>query len=306
MGFFMLTCLSDIKINADYYTDEYKRNFDFLVNQKEKDRNGKIDQIMAKLKDEKILEIEGNGSFKERIYTDIRKLLTVKPGRLLIKELIKLVKFSEKSIRIKSGEMDFHHSVGIIELSPNEYSAYNALFGSNKVVCLRPKEIVLAHELIHDLHKKEEGLQNEVKWYLDNPWVQERHPPPDYIKDIEVYPDPKFAGGTFEGLEIGILLKDLDNLHEQRAILGLNFPRFLKRNKQMNQLDVLCENAFLCAFKFFPRIDHKTVDNHCIEDVQENENKNGLSSYYNWILLQINERNERVEKTYSNLITIRN
>jgi hypothetical protein len=55
---------------------------------------------------------------------------------------------------------------------------------------------------------------------------------------------------------------------------------------------------FFCAFNLLPRIDHQNTENdHIEENIQSNQGD--LSSYYEWVLVQLNERNERAEKMIS-------
>ena len=143
--------------------------------------------------------------------------------------------------------------------------------------------------MIHELHKREEQIQE-----IGRSWPPKEVP--DFIKDMEIYPNPTFKTATFEGYENSLIFKNLSNLEEEHTILGINVPKFLKK-KKMNKLDVLSENAFLCAFNLLPRIDHQKARNDNIEDnIQTNQDN--LSSYYDWLLLQLNQRNEQVEKKY--------
>jgi hypothetical protein len=292
--------LDDIKINTNDYIELYKKNFNCLINQTNKDRSYKIDQIMAELRDKKIFEINGNDDFKEKIYSNIRELLEVKPGRLLIRELTKLATLFDEHISVKSGEKFFRHSDGIIEVNLNKCldDNYNALSESKEVRCSKPKAITLAHELVHELHKREEELQALAKYHRRRYQAKEGYAIPNFVKDIEIYPDPIFQTATFEGLEQEIIFKNLSCLEEEHTILGVNVPRFLKK-KKMNKLDVLCENAFLCAFNLLPRIDHQNDGSDSIEETIQVD-QNNLSAYYHWLSVQLNERNKRIEKMKEN------
>jgi len=298
------SCLNNLKINANDYIEEYTKNFNCLIIQTEKDRSHKINKIISNLINKNIFEINGDDAFKERIYSDIRALLQVKPGRVLFKELIKSVEFfsEDKSpIKIKSGKKSFHSDDGIIEINStdSEERYYNALSGSNTVKCSRPTAITLAHELIHHLHKRERDLQELAEEYAR---LKQKKPicVPDFIKDVEIYPNFNFKdmSVTFEGFESHIIFKGLDTLEEEHTILGVNFPRFLQK-KKLNKLDVLCENAFLVAFNLLPRIDHQDAANTVIDDAQTNQPD--LFSYYGWLSQKINERNDRLEKQFGYL-----
>src|SRR5690348_6748896 len=112
----MSSTINDLKINIDNYIELYKKEFEKLINQKDKDRTYQIDQKISKNKKEKIFKIEENEDFEENFYNCIRLLLNIKPGRLLIKELNKKVYISRKehpddSILIKDRPSAFkHHS----------------------------------------------------------------------------------------------------------------------------------------------------------------------------------------------------
>jgi len=307
----MSTCLNEIKINTKNYIATYIENFDRVIHQKDKDRRQKIEQIMAKLREEKIFEIEGDYFFKERIYTYIENLLTVKPGRLLIKELIKSatlfkqhkLKNYKQSIVIRNGDRGFHYYNGIIEINPNQSldNYYHALSESKKVIRSKPGEIILAHELIHSLHKREEELQEMAK--RDATRCQRlKCPPPDYLKNMTLSCNPAFDSGILERVENELIIDLLDCTEEEHTILGINIPRFLKKNKTMNKVDILCENAFLCAFNLSPRINHQGPINKNIKTFKMNEND--LSFYYNWVSLQLDKRNENIEKKYPNISTL--
>lgn len=304
----MFTSLNDIKINTTEYIEEYKETFESLIYQKSKDRTHEVDQMMADIIENKIFYIEGDRDFKTKTYDEIKELLYVKPGRLLIRELTKLVSYFEEPIHIKSGNKYFFHhgSKTHIEINMSERSEchYNALSGSNEVKCSKTKSITLAHELIHYLHNEEENIQKDAEFIQKSRRIDDttREIYQQKIKDvfnedIEIYPNPEFNTATFEGYESGIIFRGLDTLEEEHTILGVNIPRFLKKMNKLNKLDVLSENSFLIAFDLLPRVDHQRARENNLE-VTIKENQNILSEYYHWLSQRINERNEKIDQQY--------
>jgi hypothetical protein len=218
-----------------------------LVNQKDKDRRCKINQIMDEISGKKIFHINGSDDFKEQIYSNIRVLLEVKPGRILIKELATLnTLFSYESIPINSAERPFHHSKGSIDMNLNKCSDdnYNALSGTNQISCSKPKAILLAHELIHELHRREKEVQDMAKDHHLKYQRKKNYVIPNCFKNIDIYPNPTFKSLTFEGLEEELIFKKLSYLEEEHTVLGVNIPRYLNK-KNISKLDVLSENVFL-------------------------------------------------------------
>jgi hypothetical protein len=285
--------LNDVKIDVNIYVEEYKKIFSFIVNQKVTDRSHKIERIMNELKEKRVFELTGDESFKEKIYSNIRELLEVRPGRILMKELIKLSPIFE-SIVIRNGEKFWHHPNHIIDVNLNKCSDdnYNAMCGSKIVGCSKPKSITLAHELIHELHERERELQSALEIYRNR--KLELPGPLNEFKEVEIYPNPCFRSISFEGFESQVIFEKLTNLEEQHTIVGVNIPRFLKK-KKLNKLDILSENVFLCACNLLPRVDHQQTEIDC-GDGDNQLNRENLSSYYQWLHLQLNKRNGKVEK----------
>ncbi|GEM_PF-6724097 len=294
----MFSSIDDLKINTNDYIELYKKNFERLVHQKERNRTHQIDQIISEILDKKIFKMEGDEVFQENVKNSIRSLLNVKPGRLLIKELTRLVRLSrienpDDSILIKNGKTAFRHSDSWIDMNfnPNDDDNYNALSESNTAVCSKPKEITLGHELIHEFHHRDQELQVEVKYYKEGRGKIRGLPIPEHYKDIEIYPDPKIDSYTFQAWETQLIFKNCSNLEEEKTILGVNVPNFLK-NKTIKKIDVLSENALLCAFNLLPRLDHQDPKK---SPTQENiSTSNTLSSYYSWLASQLEERNLKV------------
>ena len=289
----MFTSIEGLKVNINDYSQDYAKNFKDLINQKDKDRTIKINQIMSDIKDKNIFDIK-HDEHEETIYNHIKTLLEVKPGRLLIKTLIEIATISSEHTPIPIRNENrgfFHHDHAAIDIDLRELSSdndYNAVSGSNGVKCSRPTALTLAHELIHALHKKEEELRQEVTYFI------RRHPLkalPNRLCAVEILPNPEFKDHTLQGYEAGLIFKGLDTLEEQHTILGVNVSNYLRRGR-VTKLDVLSENAFLCAFNLPPRIDHKDVNDAFPEYTPTSQID--LASYYDWISKKIEERNNKV------------
>jgi hypothetical protein len=293
---------NDLKIDPSKYMEQYETTFSSLINQKSKDRTDKIDRIMHEIKDNGIFQVDGTDEFKEKFDSNIRLLLEVKPGRLLLKELVKIVTIFHNfvPIQIKVGKRGFHHSQGGIDINFNETdeNKYNALFGSKQLVRSRPSALILAHELIHELHYQEEELKDCVRAYHNPTFfrnmsidvVKNR----DFFLNLAIYPRLELDTITLEGFEISLRFDNLSNPEEQHTILGINISRFIKKNI-LSKVDVLSENAFLCAFNLLPRCDHQPASNTNIEGYTMQDQEH-LPMYYHWLLKQLDDRNEKVNR----------
>lgn len=306
----MFTSLDCLKIEPNDYVKKYSENFISLIKQKDKDRSGKIDEIMEKIKSENIFTIDGDDKFKKETYDNIKELLQVKPGRVLIKELIKLVLFNRNikdtddfiimtnTICIKSGQKDFRHDDGPIEINlDKQLKTYNAIHRSKMVTSSRQNSIILAHELIHELHYRKKNQQRMAQEYARSKRLQ-KNPDLDLFKNIKCLPEPKFKDCSIEGCEDALKFRKLDNLEEQHTILGVNIPDFIKNQNTLDKSDILSENAFLCAFNLLPRIDHQEAAHDSI-GINTPLDQESLSSYYDWLIAQITERNERIAKEFA-------
>lgn|SRR3989338_4064037 len=301
----MFTNIDYLKINVPDYVNKYISYFENLVHQKVKDRRNKIDTMMEQIKDKKIFSIDGDHSFQQDIYDDIKIILQVKPGRLLIKELMNTVNIFRKipdnnmCICIKSGKNNFRHSLdNIIEIKSNYCNKstdlrYNALLNSNIITCIKPKSMILAHELIHELHYRKldlETLVHERNLFYKNDSNY------SFLDNIKLLPNPKFRGYSLNGFESCLVFKKFSNLEEQHTILGVNIEKFIRNSNQIGGKSIiLSENVILCAFGLLPRIDHQKAANN---SVQENFQINDLSSYYLWLSTQLNQRNTRIEEEF--------
>jgi len=225
---------------------------------------------------------------------------------VLLKELIKLVYIFRKipdnnmSISIKSGKINFRHSIdNFIEINSNSsdniiYQYYNGLLNLNIVTCFKPKSIILAHELIHELHYRKQDLEALVD---DRNRFYKKDPNYSFLDNIKPIPNPKFRGYTIMGFESSLVFKNFSNLEEQHTILGVDIQHFIRNSNQIGDKSaILSENVFLCAFNLLPRIDHQKADKN---NIQKNNIVPILSSYYNWLSSQLNHRNTRIRQQFS-------
>lgn len=157
--------------------------------------------------------IIGDEAFCERINADINQILSVKPGRKLIKALSKY----EQKITIKAGpESLFNRNTFCVSIDTKEIQ-YTSLFGWS---LQHPCCASLAHELIHAFQK----LENRNESYGQKP---------------------------------NCLIKDMDDIYEQDAIVAMWWYSETHHKIIKSKIDVLCENAFLFALGYPPRINHR-------------------------------------------------
>jgi hypothetical protein len=278
----MFTCIDDLRVNVEKYLGQYKKQMDCLVNQKIKDRTEKIEKIMKEVKCNNIFEFSDDGVFKEKFFDCIKELLQIKPGRLLIKELLKL-RPNWSSVPILFSKRDLYNADGRLEinLDNNDESEnyYNALTESNETLSSKkPKMIILAHELIHVLHQGQLFQEEKARW-AGGP----RH--------------VTFQGYTFMGYEGLLVMKKFSDREEQHTILGLNIPKFLETG-ELDKIDILSENVFLLALKYLPRIDHQKAEpNKTGETLRYHLKKD--SRYYEWLTDRLNERNKKVDEQFN-------
>jgi hypothetical protein len=306
----MFSSINFLKIDSNEYLSKYVDEFDRLIHQKDEDRSAKIDQIMNEIKDKNIFKIEGDDNFEKEVYRSIKELLQVKPGRVLFKNLINTFDLvSEiKPISIESGGKYIRFSDGGVRVDFDDISEnkYNALPNSSSgaTVCSTIKAIKLGHELIHELHYRMKDVQDKANHYHADTRigrVLKQDPACDFLKNIKPVPVLKFKDSTVAGFESpGLVFNKLDNLEEEHTILGVNIPNYLQNEKKLNKIDVLSENALLCAFHYLPRIDHKEAVNDNVENISLDQNH--LSNYYKWLLDQLNERNAKIEVSYASLL----
>ncbi|MBA3237366.1 MAG: DUF4116 domain-containing protein [Parachlamydiaceae bacterium] len=233
----------------------YKALMNSLIFEKktmtEEKKAKKIEIITQKAKE--IFTIAGNDKFITILQEQINDLLSVKPGRKLIKALWE----KKSSITIISNDRD-QYQASVVEISINsiggeispKYLTISKQF--NPCQSERPAWVILAHELIHALHdqtdRKEYTLNHETR------------------KNI---------------------LEKMDNFEEQVTITGFN-PKVLTEKGKIKKSDVLCENAFLFALGLPPRIDHRSSYSDLKWSPNFYENTKPSEVFFSWLESELN------------------
>lgn len=300
----MLASHNELKISPVEYLNEYKKTFESLVCQKNIDRSDKINKLMIELKDQQVFKFIGSNKFKEKVIGNIRSLLSLKPGRVLIKELIKLNKIIQKPIVIKKGKTAFQHLHRDVNIEINLHKKsddrkYNALFNREEVSTLKPTMVTLAHELIHEMHDRESKLLKAARDPIASPLKPEAIA--KIQTDFDVFSELELKGYNIIGYEESrLVFKGLDTLEEQITILGVNLPRFLEKSKKLSKVDVLSENSFLFALNLLPRIDHQKGEYQHLR-VKNDEKNRSLNEYYQWLSQLLIGRNDKIEKCFADM-----
>lgn len=209
----------------------------------------KLLAIIAK----KIIQIEGNAQFKSALHKQIDELVTLKPGRILIRAIADHL----QNIRIRPhGEATtFSSRYGYIEIHLNN-TFYETLNSSSEYCTFeKPAFVLLAHELIHVLHHA-----------ID---------PDGFFMCIETKKN---------------IVNEMDNLEEQHTIAGFN-PILFSQKEKIKKIDVLCENAFLIALGLPPRINHRLINAKKIyKKIQEDSDfyKDPKNSFFPWVEKELN------------------
>lgn len=241
----------------------------------EKNNNENILQAKAEMAYNKALSMfsfEGDEEFKRVSKGRLKDLCALKPGRILIKALLKTeFILSEKKIKLIKGTEWILRSSGRLEESDASIScimegnySYNGLHQQSNQICEAPQFVALAHEIIHFIHEQKICEDNQlISW------------------------------GRIQRKEIFDCLSEMDNLEEQHTISGFSHL-FFQKSENLTKIDILCENTFLLALGLLPRINHrerKKIDNeHLVQknclDINPLE-KNMINIYSEWMKTQL-------------------
>lgn len=201
---------------------------------------------LRKIVNEKFAII-GDEAFCARINADLNQILSVKPGRKLIKALSK----HDQKITIQAGP-ESHFNPKTFSVSFDIFASKDQYTSLYNWSIQRPLGTTLAHELIHAYHK--------------------------FVNQYESY-----------GPKANCVIKDMDNLKEQDAIVGMWWYSDVHHKIIKNKTDVLCENAFLIALNCPPRVDHSEAGQIPV-DVNYHNNCMPVAvicNYYSWLEISL-------------------
>jgi hypothetical protein len=194
--------------------------------------------------------IQGDQSFQDKILQDVKNICQLKPGRRLIKALLKCdnlsLVFSEGRHEIIQHRVPGEEKFIEVRVEKVDGFDYNSLSENGlNATAKQSRYVRTAHELIHALHA-----------YTNNR-VLSKSLCTDYY-----------------------ILKDMDNLEEQHTIIGFN-QLIVSKKEALDKFDVLCENAFLLALHLPPRIDHQDIIQGSVQE------QPSLDVYYEWLEKQL-------------------
>lgn len=224
-----------------------------------------------------MFSIEGDEDFKHISIDRLKKICSLKPGRVLMKAL------SRTNFVIHGNKIKLTHgnkwafetprqNISCIKSDPHPY--YNGLrmdgaqWSDTSRIYEKPDFITLAHELIHFLHfqlkfpDRSDEYQNHRAWFSH----------------------------TCE--EVFDCIGNMDDLEEQHTESGFSHLVF-KNLTNLSKTDVLCENAFLFALGIPPRIDHrgyneKTLQSKIIvKPLKKIVDKKIIHIYSEWMKMQL-------------------
>ncbi len=209
------------------------------------EKKAKKEEFLSKIAKE-MITVDGDEHFKTAIHKQINELVSVKPGRILIKALAK----THQKITIILGEGNYNPSDKKIAVSLDEQK-YETLNRSHEyAIFKKPNFVVLAHELIHLFHHA--------------------------IDPIEFDYSLRSSKNIFN---------EMDSLEEQYTITGFN-ANLLSEKSQLEKSDILCENAFLTALGLPLRINHRNIRQYKpYQKIQANPDfyKNSENFLFPWL-----------------------
>lgn len=219
-----------------------------------------------------ILLPKGNEQFNRVVLHYIDCISSVRPGRKLLREL---VKYNRKIEIIEDKISSSNPFKNYISLKIIDSCKYNTI--DNKTGTA-PGWITLAHELIHKLHFSPLEFDSGTCFIGKN-----RHNTlqAKYLKAVMFdNPDPLSYSVAIKKN----IIKNITCLVEQHAITGYNHLLF-EFGEQIKSIDVLCENVFLLAKNLPFRIDHREGMGTDIEKIDDTSAS--LETYINWLRSEI-------------------
>src|ERR1700722_18498903 len=224
---------------------QYKNLMNCLIYEKPKVTQEKIEQKKAKIirLAKEFIDIQGDEKFILKVFGYIENISSVKPGRKLIKALIKC----HTQIQVEEG---------------NEFNCWNPLVGNEKAALVIGPEKEIIYKSINEFTQE---------YYSMPLWIAFAH---ELIHILHHNIDAREHKRCHKVTDD--ILPDMDNLGEQYAITGFNHRLYKK--KTLSPIDILCENAFHLALNLPPRINHRCYI--CSEIVKAVQVKNPCDPYY--------------------------
>lgn len=216
-------------------------------------------------------QIEGNEAFKEIVWRDIKKLLTRKLGRMLIKRLINKQKVETiKIIESERSRCTFgFESVTIYFYPSNNLWGISKNSKGKKILIHLPSFLIFAHEMIHALYD---------------------HKNPHKKKEL-----------TKEMNNSNLIDLNFDNLDEQENIIGIRQPIDWQNDQSVLDLDEdeleklllstpifkynkISENTLRSAFRMPYRADHKGIEKPTHLTISGTEIDPKLNDYFQFLV----------------------